>query len=107
MARAVIPVTTSTNKGALLVAEQNGDAVNFHQLANSGREKLHVRNSGAVSRTVTFKFAKQVQGQAVTDQTKAIPAGETWVFGPFPTEDYGTTMLINVDNAELKLRAVA
>lgn len=107
MARAQIPVSTSTTKGVLFVAEQNGDAVNHHQLANSGREKLHVRNSGAGARTVTIKFSKQVDGQAVADYVKSIPAGETWVFGPFPTENYGTQVLINVEHAEVKLRAVA
>lgn len=107
MARAVIPMTTSTDRGTLLAAEQNGDSVNNHQMANTGREKLHVRNSGAGARTVTFKFAKTVRGQAVTDYIKSIPAGETWVFGPFDTENYGTTLLVNVEHAEVKLRAVA
>lgn len=106
MARGAIPVSITTRDGVLLPAETNGDATNFHYVINSGKTKVHVRNSGAVSRTVTFKFYRTVDSQTVASRTKAIPAGETHVFGPFPVEDYGSQLLIDVDNAELKLRAV-
>lgn len=106
MARGQIPATVSTRAGVALPAETNGDATNFHYVQNSGKTKILVRNSGVVARTVTVHLARTVDGQQPANRTKAIPAGETHVFGPYPKDDYGTQILIDVDNAELKLRAV-
>ena len=109
MARSAIPTVTSTTKGVILPAELTGDATNNHYLQNSGREKVHIRNSNgaATARTVTIRFNTTVDGQGVTAFAKAIAAGDTQVFGPFDTAIYGTQVQIDVDNAELKLRAVA
>lgn len=101
-----ITVTASKPKGTLLAAENDGDATNHHTLANSGKTKLYVRNSGAGARVVTIAITKQVQGQAVTAITKSVPAGETWVFGPFPVSDFGALVNVDVAHAELKLRGV-
>lgn len=108
MARAQIPVTTSTTKGAAWAAEQNGDPVENHQLANSGRERLFVRNASVdTGYDLTVRINKTVDGQSVTSYVEEIAFGTTQVFGPFPTEYYGTQVLIDVENADLKLRAVA
>lgn len=108
MARATIPVTTSTTKGVVWAAEQNGDAVEGHVLANSGRERLFVRNASVdTGYDVTIRFNKTVDGQAVTSYVEEVAFGTTQVFGPFDTENYGTSVLIDVENANLKLRAVA
>jgi len=109
MARTAIPVTTPSTSGVVLAAEQDGDPVNNHYLPNSGRERLLVRNSNGAStaRTVTIRFNKTVDGQTVTNRAVSIAAGNTRVFGPFDTENYGTQVLIDVDNAELKLRGIA
>jgi hypothetical protein len=108
MARVQVPVTVSTRDGVALPAETTGDPVNNHYVQNSGKTKVHVHNTNGAStaRTVTIHVARTVDGQSVTSKTKSIPAGETDVFGPFPQDDYGTQLLIDVDNAELKLRAV-
>jgi hypothetical protein len=106
MPRVAITADVSSRGGTALSAEVNGDPVNFHQITNTGNTKLLIRNSGAVSRTVTIIFSKTVDGQTVTNRTKAIAAGATEVFGPFSIEEYGTTLLFNVDNAELKIRAI-
>jgi hypothetical protein len=106
MPRVAIPVTTFTRAGVVPPAETNGDAVNHHTLANSGRTGLIVRNSGAVPRDVIFRFPSTVDGQAITPRTVAIPAGAERWFGPFPTDLYGTEVLIDVANAELKLRGI-
>lgn len=108
MARGQIVATVSTRSGVALPAETNGDATNGHYVQNSGKTKVHVRNSNgsATARVVTFKLYRTVDGLGVTSRTKSIPAGETHVFGPFPKDDYGSQLLIDVDNAELKLRAV-
>lgn len=106
MPRVDIPATVGTTSGVALPAEANGDPVNNHTVTNTGRTKILVRNSGAVSRTVTFRFARTVDGQTVTNKTKAIPAGETHLFGPFDVNDYGSQLLIDADNAELKFRVI-
>lgn len=107
MARAAIPTSTSTTKGVKRATAATGDTVNGHYLANSGRERLHVKNTGASAYTVTIKFNKTVDGQSVADYVKSIPAGESWTFGPFDTENYGTQVLIDVNNAAITLDAVA
>lgn len=106
MPRALLTPAVGTTNGAKLVNEVDGNTVDGHYLANSGRTRLIARNSGAVARTVTIQLFRTVDGQSVTSKTKAVPAGETWIFGPFPKDDYGTQVFVDVDNAELKLRAI-
>lgn len=108
MARALVPTVVSSRSGVALPTAADGDPTNGHYLQNSGKTKLLVENTNgsATARTVTFKFYRTVDGSAVEDRAESIPAGETQVFGPFPTDDYGTQLLIDVDNAELKLRAI-
>lgn len=108
MARALIPTAVATTAGTVLPNEQDGDPVNNHYLQNSGKTKLLVRNSNgaATARTVTLRLYRTVDGQSITSKTKSIAAGATAVFGPFDQTDYGTQVLVDVDNAELKLRAI-
>lgn len=108
LARALVPTVASTTAGVALPAEADGDPVEGHYVTNTGKTKVFVRNSNgaATARTVTFRFYRTVDGQSVTSRAESIPAGETHVFGPFDRNDYGTQLLIDVDNAELKLRAV-
>lgn len=108
MARGLVPTVVSTRAGVALPTAAVGNTVDGHYLQNSGKTKLLVANTNAsaTARTVTFRFFKTVDGSSVTARAESIPAGETQVFGPFPTEDYGTQLLIDVDNAELTLRAI-
>ncbi|MFE9684166.1 hypothetical protein [Streptomyces sp. NPDC006285] len=105
MPRVTIPVTQINRAGVVAPTETNGDATNNHVVANNGRVWLEVRNSGAVSRTVTFRFPGLTDGQSVTPRTASIAASVTKRFGPFPTGDYGAQLQVDVDNAELKLLA--
>lgn len=107
MARSAIPMAVSTNKGALMPAELDGDATNNHYMQNSGVEKFIARNSGAGARTVTILFTKTIEGQAVTSYVKSLAAGASWVFGPFSVDNYGTQVQVNPEHAEIKLRGVA
>lgn len=105
MPRVAVPVTQITRAGVADPTETNGDATNNHVIPNNGRMLLEVRNSGAVSRTVTFRLPGVVDGQAVTPRAVSLAAGATRKFGPFPTGDYGSQLQVDVDNAELKLLA--
>lgn len=108
MARAQVVAKTSDSNGEKLLDEANGDAVEGHYVVNSGKTKLLVRNANgaATARTVTFLFARTVDGQGVTSRVVSIPAGETWVFGPFDRNDYGSQLNFNVEHADIKLRAI-
>lgn len=108
MARGQIVAKASSSHGAKLNNETTGVPADGHYVVNSGKTKLLVRNSNGAStaRTVTFLFSRTVDGQGVEDLAVAIPAGETWVFGPFDRNDYGSQLNIDVDNAELMLRAI-
>lgn len=106
MPRVNIPVTQITRTGVAPATEVNGDATNNHSLANDGTVWIEVRNSGStVSRTMSAQFANTVDGVTVDAKTWTIPTSATRRIGPFPTRLYGTALLIDVDNAELKLSA--
>jgi hypothetical protein len=109
MARVNLPWTQfdrTVNAGVPVGAEVNGDAVNFHSVINDGNVKVLVRNSGAtVPRTVTVRLSKTVDGQAAASRTHAIPVSTSRWLGPWPVAEYGDPVLIDVDNAELKLTA--
>lgn len=107
MPRVAVPVNTITRTGIAPAAEVNGDATNNHQIDNDGKTFLLVRNANGAStaRTVTVRVSQTVDGQAVTSRTKSVAAGTSAYMGPFPTSQYGSPLLVDVDNAELKLSA--
>ena len=106
MPRIDVPVTAPTRSGVALPAPTVGDPANNHS-TNSGTTYLLVENTGStVSRTVTFLVARTVDGLAVTSRAEAIAVGATQIFGPFSVNDYGSTLNVDVDHAELTLRAI-
>lgn len=107
MPRVAVPVTDITKAGVAPAAETNGDATNNHTVANDGRTVLLVRNANVAStaRTLTVRLPGAVDGQAITPRTYSIPAASSRYIGPFNATDYGTSMQVDVDNAELKLSA--
>ncbi len=106
MPRVNVAATTSTVNGTKLPNETDGDATNNHSVANSGNTRIIARNSGAGARVLTIHFNRTVRGSTITPITKSIPAGETWIFGPYPTDDFGTVLTFDVAHAELKLRTI-
>lgn len=60
-----------------------------HKFTNNGREIVHIKNTNAATRVVTFKVAKTVDGQAVVHPTQTIAANTgDEEFGPFPKGIY-------------------
>lgn len=108
MARTSLSATQASRAGATLPAATAGDATNGNSVANDGRVILIVKNTNgaATSRTITFSTVKSVDGLTAPTRSETIPAGETQVFGPFSPTDYGTTLALNVDNAELTIQVV-
>ncbi|MEW2578357.1 hypothetical protein [Streptomyces syringium] len=106
MPRVNVPVTSITRTGVAPATEVNGDATNNHSIENNGAVWVMVRNSGStVARVVSAVYANTVDGQTVPAKTWSIPTSSTRYIGPFPIKYFGTTLLIDVDNAELKLSA--
>ncbi|MFD0276159.1 hypothetical protein ACFVHB_19960 [Kitasatospora sp. NPDC127111] len=107
MPRGTINVTTSDKAGAVVPAATVGDPTNGHTVANDGRTLLLVENSGStVARTVTLQMAKTVDGVTMTGaRTVSVAAGVTKLLGPYSTADYGSALLVDVDHAEIKIRA--
>lgn len=108
MPRVAVPVSAVTSAGIAMPAETNGDATNNHTIPNDGRTILIVRNANASStaRTLTIVITGAIEGFSPTPRTYSIAAGASRVIGPFSTTAYGTSMQVNVDNAELKLTAL-
>jgi hypothetical protein len=109
MSRVNVPVNLITRTGIQndTVTPVTGDSTNNHQLANNGKCWIEAKNTNgsATSHTVTAKFAETVDGQAITSRAYPIPAGKTQRIGPWPTKEYGTTMLIDVNSNEFELTA--
>ncbi|WP_282203875.1 hypothetical protein [Kitasatospora fiedleri] len=108
MARGTIAVSTADRAGTVLPAATDGDATNGHAVVNDGRTALLVKNGGStVSRTVTIRLSGTLDGLAVTaTRTKSVAVGAEVLLGPFPRDVYGSSLLVDVDNAELKIRAI-
>jgi hypothetical protein len=99
-------VTSASRDGVTLTAT-TGDPVNNHYVENDGRTGIIVENTGStVSRTVTFKISRTVDGQAVTPRAEVLTVGQKQLFGPFDVSEYGGRLLVDVDNAELKLTPI-
>jgi hypothetical protein len=104
--RVAIPVTQITRSGVAPATEVNGNATDNHSVVNDGNVWLEVRNSGTtVARTVSARFASTIDGQTVPAKTWSIATEATRRIGPFPVRMYGNSLLVDVDNAELKLTA--
>lgn len=107
MARTAIAVTQSTRAGTTLPAATAGDATNGHSVPNNGRVVLIIENTGTTSpHDVTFALAEKVDGLTVGPRVESVANGETQVFGPFPPGEYGDSLLVDVDNAELAIQAI-
>jgi hypothetical protein len=86
---AVLTVNTVTRAGfnvegsVLTAASSGGDS-----FPNTGREFVVFRNGDSSSKTVTLVFQTTVDGQSIANRTVSVPAGETFIFGPFPVNYY-------------------
>jgi hypothetical protein len=108
MARALISPVAVTRAGVAPPAETTGDPVNFHYVPNDGATYLLVRNSNGAStaRVLTVRVATLIDGQAVASRTYSIAAGASRYIGPFDVATYGTQLLLDPDNAELRMSAL-
>jgi len=85
---AVLAVNELSRAGKNPVALDTAAAGGGDSFPNTGREYLYVANGDASSKTVTLVYAATTDGQAITNRTVAVPAGESMLIGPFPTSLY-------------------
>ena len=64
---------------------QPGDATNGNKFKGNGNDLLVVRNTDTASHTVTIVSVDDPYGRQENISSYSIPAGETHIFGPFPT----------------------
>lgn len=107
MARTAIPLTDFARNGAELDTAVAGDVTNGHVVPNDGHVGLLVMNASvADAHTLTIELFRTVDGQAVEPRIVAVPANVTLAVGPFPAGDYGASLSVDVDHADLSLVAV-
>lgn len=85
---AVLAAATEVTRNGIQADGGAAAAGGGDSFANTGRELLVVKNADASSKTVTVDYVPTQDGQAVTDKAIAIPAGQTFVIGPFPPSLY-------------------
>lgn len=113
MARSQIPVTTIDRDGVEVPAYTTSDATNDHYIAaNAGDVELEVKNENASPQTVTVVANPSVfnDGLTLNDLVLTIPAGKTYMFGPFRPntfkQDAAGMMYLNPSvSTDLKIRA--
>lgn len=106
MPRTALTVTQASRAGTVLPAATAGDVANGNSVANNGQVVLIVENTGASTRTVTFHTIRSVDGLAAPTRVESIPAGQVQLFGPYDPTDYGTTVGVNAEHAEVTIQAI-
>lgn len=106
MPRTNLAPVTITRAGVSPGSETAGDASNGNSISNDGRMVVLVHNNdGSNPHNVTFKTVGTVDGQAIADRVVAMAASSSKWFGPFPPEVYGSSLQVDVADANLKLTA--
>lgn len=110
MARTAIPVVNIDRSGVIVngtgVSEVTGDAANDHSVVNDGNTFVQVRNVNASPVNCTFVTQQVIDGQAVADRVESVPATAGKIYGPFPVSIYGTSLEIDVTDANLRFIAL-
>jgi hypothetical protein len=77
---------------ALLAAAETPADTTGDSFANTGREQfVHINSDGANAKTVTFSENACSYG-VEHDHLVSTPLGKTLIYGPFPTDEYGTSI---------------
>lgn len=111
MARTLLVKTTSPGPhptAGVAVTVAAGDVGNGNQFTWTGREFLHLRNSGASTRTYTITSVADPQGRLGNITAQNILAGATHVVGPLSewfrqSDGY---VYVDVSNAEVLLSVI-
>ncbi len=105
MPRTQIPTATPTRTGTVLSAATAMDVANGNYINNSGKTMFMVFNGGGSPYNLTTTLRTTVDGQTPPARVTAIAASASVLFGPFPTDIYGTQIWLDGANASLTVRA--
>jgi hypothetical protein len=87
-----LDLTTLLAGSAAPLAETPSGVANGDTFVNTGREIfVHINGDGANAKTVTFS-EKACSYGVEHDHLVTTPANKTYLYGPFPTEAYGTSI---------------
>ena len=76
----------------LAAAETPSGVSNGDSFVNTGREMfVHINTDGANAKTVTFSEGVCSYG-VEHDHLVSTPSSKTYIYGPFPTSQYGTSI---------------
>lgn len=109
MAGRTATAVTSVNRTALTAFPQPsvaGDVTNGNVSPNDGATFLAVFNAdAALTHVLTVTVVSGVDGLTAGPRSYTVPvsASGTQITGPFPLAPYGSQLLWNVDNANLKV----
>ncbi|SRR6266567_4447797 len=104
MPRTPVTPVQVTRAGTASMTVVAADVANGNSMANSGQLKIGVTNADTAIHNFTVTPTRTDGGGNATAVSFAIPASTArpiW-YGPFSTYDWGSTMLINGDNANIK-----
>jgi hypothetical protein len=79
------------------------DATNGNSAANSGMTMIRIQNTDTASHTLTLITPGNVDGNAIADDPRVIPASGKALIGRLDPRVYGTTLQMTVDSALLML----
>lgn len=105
MPRVDIPVTILDESGTVPPAQVSADTANDHSVANNGKTWLEIENVSVDAATVTLITPATYQGRAIEDFTISVDPSEVLLCGPYSTNLYGSTLQIDVTDADLRFRA--
>lgn len=99
---------TSVSRAALTAFPQPSvaaDVTNGNVLPNDGATMLAVFNADTSTHNLTVQVASGVDGLTAGPRPYVIPVtgSGTQLTGPFPVTFYGSQLLINADNANIKV----
>jgi len=105
VARVAVPVTRVSRLTPIALSAGVSDPANDHSMVNNGATIVLVTNAGGAIHNVQAVVEQTVDGEAVDPVDYAIPANSTVPLGPYPRQIYGDLLLLNIDHADLSLRA--
>jgi hypothetical protein len=106
------PLTPTALSGASapasVIADPAGsaaDAVNGNSVPNTGSTILRVKNNDSASHTLTLITPGTVDGLAIGDDPRVIPANSVQWIARLPVAVYGSTLQMTADSAQLSVTA--
>lgn len=107
MPRTPIAVTESSKAGTTLPAPTAADVANGNSIVSDGKTAVIATNANvSTPRNVTITPTATVDGLVPAVRTIPLPANTSKLLGPYELGNYGDTILISGDNADVKLQPI-